>query len=35
MDAPYLRMNGISKRFPGVAALSRADLEVAPERPWR
>jgi ABC-type sugar transport system ATPase subunit len=29
MSAPYLRLRGISKRFPGVAALSRADLDVS------
>ncbi len=29
MNAPYLRMHGVSKRFPGVVALDRAGLEVA------
>jgi ribose transport system ATP-binding protein len=28
MTAPYLRMHAISKHFPGVAALKRADLEA-------
>ena len=28
MDAPYLQLRAISKRFPGVVALSRADLDV-------
>ncbi|UVK57308.1 sugar ABC transporter ATP-binding protein (plasmid) [Mesorhizobium sp. AR02] len=28
MDAPYLRLHGISKRFPGVVALNRAELDV-------
>jgi ABC-type sugar transport system ATPase subunit len=28
MSAPYLRLAGISKRFPGVVALDRAELEV-------
>jgi ABC-type sugar transport system ATPase subunit len=28
MASPYLRMRGISKRFPGVVALRRADLDV-------
>ena len=29
MNAPYLRMHGVSKRFPGVVALDHAGLEVA------
>jgi ABC-type sugar transport system ATPase subunit len=29
MGTPYLRMRGISKAFPGVVALDRADLDVA------
>ena len=28
MDSPILQMRGISKRFPGVVALDRVDLEV-------
>ena len=28
MDAPYLQLRAIGKRFPGVVALSRADLDV-------
>ena len=28
MATPYLRMRGISKRFPGVVALRRVDLDV-------
>lgn len=28
MDAPYLRLRSISKRFPGIVALDRAELDV-------
>ena len=28
MAAPYLRLSGISRKFPGVVALDRADLDV-------
>ncbi len=30
MDAPILEMRGISKRFPGVVALDRVSLSIAP-----
>jgi len=30
MNEPFLRMSGISKRFPGVQALDDVDFEVAP-----
>src|ERR687883_680611 len=30
MSSPILQMRGISKRFPGVVALDRVDLEVYP-----
>ena len=33
MTAPLLRMVGIAKRFPGVQALQRVDLDLAPEAP--
>ena len=29
MAAPYLRMQGVTKRFPGVVALRRADLDAS------
>jgi ABC-type sugar transport system ATPase subunit len=29
MDQPYLRLRAVSKRFPGVIALNRAELDVA------
>jgi ABC-type sugar transport system ATPase subunit len=28
MDAPYLRLRSISKRFPGIVALNHAELDV-------
>ena len=29
MEEPYLKMKGISKKFPGVKALDSVDFEVA------
>jgi len=28
MATPYLQMQGVTKRFPGVVALRRADLDA-------
>ena len=35
MSAPYLRLRGISKRFPASSRSRRAELDVAPARPSR